>query len=72
MHHLLVLTVLYLLTSYVLDPRAALVSTYLGSVSPILAAQFRTAANSNTLADALVKIRTAREFDGVSFFALTS
>ena len=36
-----------------------------------LAARFRTAANSNTLADGLAKISAAREHDGVSLFALT-
>ena len=36
-----------------------------------LAARYRTAANSNTLADGLVKIRAAREYDGASLFALS-
>ena len=35
-----------------------------------LAARFTTAANSNTLADGLAKVRAAREYDGVSLFAL--
>ena len=34
-----------------------------------LAALFRTAANSNTLAGGLAKISAAREYDGVSFFS---
>ena len=36
-----------------------------------LAARFRTAANSNTLADGLAKIRVAREYDGAPIFALS-
>ena len=36
-----------------------------------LAARFRTAASSNTLADGLAKISTARQYDGVSLFAHT-
>ena len=36
-----------------------------------LAARFRTAANSNTLADGLAKISAARQYDGASLFALT-
>ena len=35
-----------------------------------LAARFRTAANSNSLADGLAEIGAAREHDGVSFFVL--
>ena len=37
-----------------------------------VAARFRTAANSNTLAGGLAKISAAREHDGASHFALTS
>ena len=37
-----------------------------------LAALFRTAANSNTLADGLAKIPAAGEYDGASLSALTS
>ena len=36
-----------------------------------LAARCRTAANSNTLADGLAKIRAAREYDGALLFALS-
>ena len=37
----------------------------------VLAARFRTASNSNTLADGLAKNRAAREYNGVSLLALT-
>ena len=43
--------------------------TYFGIRILSLAARFGTAANSNTLADGLAKIRAAREYDGVSLFA---
>ena len=62
---------LHLLTSYVLDLRAALVSTFFGIRILSLAARFRTVANSNTLADGLAKISAARQYDGASLFGLT-
>ena len=67
----LVHTMLYLLTSYVLDLCAALVTIYLGSRFSALLARFGTAANANTLAHGLAKIRAAREYDDVSLFAFT-
>ena len=61
----------YLLTYYVLDLSAALVSTHFGIRILSLAAWFGTAANPNTLADGLAKISAAQEYDGVSLFSLT-
>ena len=59
-----------LLTSYVPDLRAVLASTCLGSVSSAWLPSLECA-KSNTLGEGLAKIRAAREYDGVSFFALT-
>ena len=56
---------------YVLDLRAALVSTFFRIRILSIAARFRTAANSNILTDGLAKINAARQYDGVSLFAIT-
>ena len=58
----LVHTMLYPLTSYVLDLSAALVATYLGSVSSAFLP------GSERLP---TRTRAAREYDGVSLFAIT-
>ena len=53
-------TMLFLLTSYALVPCEALGSTYFGIHTLSLAARFRTAANSGTLANGLAKIHATR------------
>ena len=65
---LLDLTKPFLLTSYVLDLCAALVSTFFGIRVIRIAARFRTVANSSTPVDCLAKIRADRENDGASPF----
>ena len=53
-------------------PQCSLGSDLFGIRILSLAAPFRTAANSNALADGLAKIRAAREYDDVSLFSLTA
>ena len=66
---LLAPTMLFLLTSYVLDLHAALALTSLGSISLPLPPGLERLP-TGTLVDGILRISAARQYDGVSLFAL--